>query len=420
MKVNTKLKLISAVVVLTVLVTTLTYSNTVLAFPGGVISGEVTCGASDVENALVSLIVDESVEDTDYTDSNGEYTLIYRDLLEETKECTIKVEKSGYTTIYRDTYLYPSDPTDFDIEWEVTQTCNGYVYDQNNLAVSGATVKLIDDTTVLDSDTTDVYGYYSFSEDVQENLYCKIQAEKTGYETHYTYIYCSEQTTSYTFRIAETSANKIALFLYATDAVVDTDIESYGNQLINDEGFDTVMYYEDLDEENDWQSAILGDLDSNETSHDFVFIHISGHGGYDEENDNSYLSTDTDQDCEMYSDDLATCINALESHNIFILITSCHAGGFVDDLKGTGVFVITESNSSSVAYAFGSVPAESVFSYYFYEKLDADYSDTEAYNSAKSLTETYYEEEIEGTQYDQDPQYILKDDQILYTWFEWW
>jgi len=408
--------LISAVVVLTVLVTTLTYSNSVLAFPGGVVSGEVTCGASDVENALVSLIVDESVEDTDYTDSNGEYRLIFGDWLLETIECTIKVEKSGYTTIYRDTYLYPSDPTDFNIEWEVTQTCNGYVYDQNNLAVAGATVKLIDDTTVLDSDTTDVYGYYSFSEDVQENLYCKIQAEKTGYETHYIYIYCSEQTTSYTFRIADPLANKIALFLYATDAVVDTDIESYGNQLINDEGFDTVMYYED---EEDWEGAIIGDLDSNETSHDFVFIHISGHGAYDSGEDNSYLITDPSTETRMYSDDLATCINALESHNIFILITACHAGGFEDDLKGTGVFVITESNSSSPAYALGSVPAESAFSYYFYEKLDADYSDTDAYNSAKSLTETYYEEEIEGSQYDEGPQYILKDDQILYTWFEW-
>ncbi len=86
------------------------------------------------------------------------------------------------------------------------------------------------------------------------------------------------------------------------------------------------------------------------------------------------------------------------------------------------MFVITESNSSSPAYALDSVPAESAFSHYFYYGLDSDYSDTVAYNYAKSHTEEYYENEIEPEDYpiDQGPQYILKDDQILYTWFEWW
>jgi len=364
----------------------------------------------------VSLIVDESVEDTDYTDANGDYLLVYRTILTETIDCTIKVEKSGYTTIYRESYLYPDVTTELDIEWEVTQTCNGYVYDHKEMTLSSATVKLIDGTTVLDSDTTDANGYYSFSEDVQENLYCKIQVEKTGWETKYINIYCSDQTTSYTFRIAYNSANKIAVFFYATDAVVDTDIESYGNQLINDEGFDTVMYYED---EENWETVITTDVDSNETSLDFVFIHISGHGYYDSNEDDSYLITDPVSETRMWSDDLAYRLSFLESNNIFVLITSCYAGGFEDDLKGTGVFVITESNSSSPAYALDPVPAESAFSYYFYDGLDSDYSDTVAYNYAKSHTETYYEEEIEGTGSDAGPQYILKNDQLLYTWFEW-
>lgn len=244
---------------------------------------------SDIENALVSLIVDETVEDTDYTDANGEYWVIYFGSVSVPTPCTIKVEKSGYTTIYRDTYLYPDVRTDFDIEWEITQTCNGYVYDHVDDALSGATVKLIriSDSAVLESDTTDVNGYYSFSEDVQENLYCKIQAEKTGYETHYITIYCSEQTTSYTFRIASTSVDKIAVFFYATDAITYDYISIYGDQLEDEEGFDTIIYIENTD---DWEGNMTY-LDTLEDSDDFVFIHIMTHGGYISQIDNSF--------CEM-------------------------------------------------------------------------------------------------------------------------
>ena len=124
----------------------------------------------------------------------------------------------------------------------------------------------------------------------------------------------------------------------------------------------------------------------------------------------------------MYSDELASCLNALESTNILILIASCHAGGFEDDLKGTGRFVITESDCDTVAYLFDSVPDELIFSYYFFYKLECDFSDINAYNSARTLTILYYEENIEPYSYpiDQGPQYPMRNDQIAYTWFEWW
>ena len=250
---------------------TLSQINGVQAF-GANVSGTVTCDSTAVNNALVSLIVDDVVEDTDYTDANGDYMVILRDLLTSTIPCTIKVEKGGYTTIYRDTYLHPSTPTYFDIEWEVTQTCNGYVYDHVGDAISSATVKLIriSDSAVLESGTTNVNGYYSFSEDVQENLYCKIQAEKTNYETHYITMNCDEQTTGTTFRIADTTVDKIAVFFYATDVINYEHISIYGDQLENEEGFDTILYYENT---SSWRLNMVY-LDSIENSDDFVFIHI--------------------------------------------------------------------------------------------------------------------------------------------------
>ncbi|MHA1258439.1 MAG: C13 family peptidase [Candidatus Heimdallarchaeaceae archaeon] len=185
----------------------------------------------------------------------------------------------------------------------------------------------------------------------------------------------------------------------------------------DEEGFDMIMYYED---EEDWEEAIIIDIDGNETAEDFVFIYIAGHGAYDEVEENSYLRIDPSTNTYMYSDELASCLNALETDNIFIIIFSCHAGGFKDDLKQSGRFVITESDCNTVAYLMDSVPDESVFSYYFFYRLNCGDSDNSAYISARTLTIEYYEENIEGGLYDSGPQYPMKNDQIFYIWFEWW
>ncbi|GAH77382.1 unnamed protein product, partial [marine sediment metagenome] len=99
MKTNKKNIRIGAIVALVLLsFMTLSQITSVQAL-GAVVSGEVTCGSTAVNNALVSLIVYDVVEDTDYTDANGDYFVMLRDLLTSTIPCTIKVEKSGYTTI---------------------------------------------------------------------------------------------------------------------------------------------------------------------------------------------------------------------------------------------------------------------------------------------------------------------------------
>ena len=390
---------------------------------GGVVSGDVTCGGTAVNNALVSLIVDDEVEATDYTDATGFYRVMYRDILMEDIPATIKVEKSGYTTIYRDTTLQKDSPTPLDIEWEVTQTCNGYVYDHVGDALSSATVKLIriSDSSVLDSDTTDANGYYSFSEDVQENLYCKIQAEKTGYETHYLTIYCDEVTTSVTFRIADTSADKIAVFFYATNAITYDYISIYGEQLEEEEGFDTIIYHENT---SSWRLDMVN-LDSIENSDDFVFIHIMTHGNYNETSDDSYCVMEEGDNPElMYSSDFATYLSYLESENIFVLVGACHSGGFVDDVQDSNRFVISTTEQDKVAYSYSSnVPNdEPCFEHYFFYRLSCGDSGTSAYDSAKSSTIQFYEDNIEPYPWpiDKGPQCPLIDNQLAYTWFEWW
>ncbi len=413
MKTNKKNIRIGAIVALVLLsFMTLSQITSVQAF-GANVSGTVTCDSTAVNNVLVSLIVDDVVEDTDYTDANGDYFVLLRDLLTSTIPCTIKVEKSGYTTIYRDTYLYPSTPTYFDIEWEITQTCNGHVYDHVGDAISSATVKLIriSDSAVLESGTTNVNGYYSFSEDVQENLYCKIQVEKTNYETHYITMNCDEQTTYTTFRIADTTVDKIAVFFYATDAITYEYISIYGDQLEEEEGFGIILYYENT---SSWRIN-MAYLDSIENSDDFVFIHIMTHGNYDEEEDDSYCRMQDPADPGdpdiMYSSDFATYLGYLESENIFVLVGSCHSGGFVDDLEGSNRFIIstTDHDHDSYPYTQNIPNCEPCFEHYFFSRISQGYGDYSSY--------TYAETQTESAHPLQDPMY---DNEISYTWFEWW
>ena len=152
--------------------------NNVYGLRGGRVRGTVTCGGTAVYNAKVSLFVWDILEDVDYTDASGDYLVIYTNLLVEPIPARIRVEKSGYTTIERETTLYPNSPTNLDIEWNIDQRCKGYVYDHVNTKLSSATVKLIriSDGATLGTDTTDSNGYYDFTTEVMEHLYCKVQA----------------------------------------------------------------------------------------------------------------------------------------------------------------------------------------------------------------------------------------------------
>ncbi len=410
MKLNKKIIQISAVTALLVLVfLTVPQFNNVQAFLGGNVSGEVTCDGTSVQGATVSLIVDETVEATDTTDANGDYYVRYTDLLQQTIECTIKVEKSGYTTIYRDTYLYPSTGTDLDIEWEITQTCNGYVYDDASDPISSATVKLKDGLTVLDSDTTDVNGYYSFSEEVQENLYCELKAENTSVVFNSLYIYCSDQTTSHNFRTVE----KIAVFFYATDAITESYIDNFGDQLEAEEGFDTIIYHENT---GDWEGD-MEDLDDIEGAEDYVFIHVMTHGNYESGTDESDC---TMQDAslyqnpdKMYSSEFGSSLDDIESDSIFVIIGSCYSGDFIDDCKGANRFIITTTDEDSLAYRwFDGDPIPNVepsFEHFFFERISDGYSDSSAFTYATTETQDDWPY--------QDPLY---DDQLSYTWFLYW
>ena len=407
-------KKITLLIIFAVGIFVLTQTPQINAFFGGSVSGKVTYDGSGLNNALVSLIIDGYVEDTDYTSSSGFYRVRTDDLLQETIPVEIKVEKNGYTTIYRETYLYPSVPTNLDIEYLVDLRCKGYVYNHIGTTLTSATVKLIKVSggAVLKSVTTDSNGYYDFTKKVMENLYCKLQASKAGYETQYITLYASDQTTTANFRIAANSADRIAVFFYATDAIVEDYITPYGDQLEAEEGFDVVLYFENTGN----LASAMSTVDTYENADDFVFIHIMTHGEDWYETGISAIDLNADSIFETTAGIFNTQLNRLESANIMLLVGACHSGSFIEACSGSGRFIITATDIDHSAYPMEeAIPnTEPVFEHFFFEVMSSNLGDSTIYSSARYDTMVYVEEEYE------EEQYPRKSDLCPYTWFKWW
>ena len=293
----------------------------------------------------------------------------------------------------------------------------GYVYDHTGDALASATVKIKCGTAVLATTTTSSSGYYYVKTvTMAEGLTIKLEVTKSGYETQSASYSDSPGTRTKTFYVAPTNVEKIAAFFYKTDATTSSYMVTFGNQLITEEGFDSVLYYENP---TDWEGNIDDDIDPLEDEDTFVFIYFCAHGAYDGSNSYMVMSQYWVVDWWIfghweyrycYSNALNTAIDThLESENIFVLIESCHSGGFVDDLKGPGMFVIATTDHDNYAYCVSPVPSVGVFSQGFFSRLSSGYTDSLAYTFARY--------DAINAHSDQNP---MKDDQCSYTWFQYW
>lgn len=299
-------------------------------------------------------------------------------------------------------------------------TCYGYVRTHVSQPLSSVTVRLYNSIgTLLVSTTTNSQGYYTLSygsDGLGESL--KLQITKTGYETQYVYV-SDNGNFNRNFYTAPTNVKKIAVFFYATDATTYSYVSAWGNQLKNEEDFTSVIYYENP---TDWQSTIRNNIAPLEDGNTLLFLYFCAHGDYDSVNSNSYMRIrhvwvwdlwpffGHYDDKYIYSNTLNTELDTyIESGNVFVVIESCHSGGFVDDLTEAGVFVISTTDYNNLAYCMGPVPNQGIFSYYFFNRIHNNYGDYSSYSYARTQAISLHS--------DQNPMY---NDQIPYEWFKWW
>ena len=149
--------------------------------------------------------------------------------------------------------------------------------------ISGVTVKLFEDGEVKRTDTTDSNGDYSFTWTVVELRIYTIRIEKAGYRDQFKLPLIRSSECVVNFEID----GRVAMFLWAPDVANQSIMSELGNQLIYDESFTDILYYEN---QTNWQAAIDA-VDALETSDSLVFIYIIGHGENEYEGTNDYNST---------------------------------------------------------------------------------------------------------------------------------
>jgi len=122
---------------------------------------------------------------------------------------------------------------------------------------------------------------------------------------------------------------------YRTSGIITSnEIDDYCD-ILEADGYSTYVYQSP----SSWIS-IIGFLDYLEDEDSIVLLYIPGHGYYTGADSRVQINFGLN----IYSDDLRTEIDKLESKRICVFIDACQSGGFKDDLEKDGVTVITSND----------------------------------------------------------------------------
>ena len=302
----------------------------------------------------------------------------------------------------------------------------------SNDEISGVRVRLLEDSVTKRTDYTDANGEYEFTWTVERFKIYNIVADEPGYNDYTQGVIATSSEHVVDFEMD----GRVALFMWASDIANQSVMSELGNQLINDEGFTDVLYYEN---KTDWEDAI-DDVDDIETSNSLVFIYLIGHGAATQNAQNDYTSKVAHCGKSAYenynicitSDDLADKLQDLESHDIFLMVEACLAAGFYTEYKyqehiDDNVFVMTSSFITSSVRWYGDNatnwdpqnPDETAwggaFTNFFFEALDNGDNDGQAFTYAYNNANDYAGYALSP----QPPIYqVPKDyDNVYITWF---
>jgi hypothetical protein len=218
---------------------------------------------------------------------------------------------------------------------------------------------------------------------------------------------------SFTYQLID-NYDRILIFFHATDAVVQNELYYIENQMVSEEGFTDVYYFEDT---TTWQSD-LDFFDNLEGPNTLIFIYVCAHGSYSSSTQDSYTYVSASLTNPMTSSALTTKLQIFESNNIFFFIESCYSGGFSQDLGALdNVFAITTATTYQTAKAYiekGYIPnTVGVATHYFFKGLHLGLSDAEAWSYAQTELKNW----LLDHGYPLNAQTMTKSDNLETTWF---
>ena len=284
-------------------------------------------------------------------------------------------------------------------------TFTGTVYlNYSDYTINGVKVELLEDGSPKDTYFTEGNGEYELEWNVQKFKLYSLRVSRSGYKATSKYII----PTSANHEEDRTLFGRAALFLWAPDVANRTIMQELGDQLVYEEDFTDVLYYEN---ETDWEGAI-DDLDALEGYYSQVFVYIMGHGETTYVGFGDYLSEVAQCGAELFetytiaSDDLADKLQDLDSQNIYLIVESCLSIGFVTEYAKVAheddtVFTMSSTANTQAARWYGengtnyneSDPDEGsyggAFTHFFFEGLDLDKNDVQAFNYAYTNAKAY-------------------------------
>jgi len=259
-----------------------------------------------------------------------------------------------------------------------SSTFQGTVEDCSNNPLSGVSVVLADCYfNILGYDTTDSSGDYSFDVTLNGNSPYYLTATKTRFTTGMETVYGQGTYNIDLVGITE----KIAVFFWASDAGLESVMDSYINYLELYEDYTKFYKFEDSsDVESDFQT-----VDAYEHDQDIIFVYIMGHGNYYDSHSYTYFKEDSSS--RVYSNTCRGYMDQWEAPKKCLLVESCESGDWADDFAASPYLAMSTSDEfhSSHSYNDEPLPYEGEFSHWFFVRLALGVSAVAAFNHASNL-----------------------------------
>jgi len=250
------------------------------------------------------------------------------------------------------------------IEWE------GYVIDEGNTPISGATVRLKKGSITLDTDITAGNGYYFIREYVDTTDYLKLHVSKTDYTSTSIHVLARDigEPWRYDFTInyVETWAVIVGIrdyqYLYDLD-FCDNDADDWNSHLNNPSGldFDHVSLYKNTAAYESVIKSALTSMVTDADGGDIIAFIFSGHG-HDDDGGSDYSLSMWDsgeglyyeEDGDLYDTELAAILENSIAARIFLFFDSCYSYGMkyeLDNMDNSDtVFLAAAADDDETAY----------------------------------------------------------------------
>ncbi|MFX1273733.1 MAG: hypothetical protein ACFFBP_14255 [Promethearchaeota archaeon] len=183
--------------------------------------------------------------------------------------------------------------------------------------------------------------------------------------------------------IYDRDPEKIAVFIWASDAGIQEGIDRYAN-ILRGEGFTVI--YEFKNPEN--FEEMFKFIDNYEKEGDTIFLYLMGHGGIDPIYGVSAAYFNPGGEI-VTSSRFRVLMDGLETSRKAHLVDSCYSGDWVNRFRSEPYFAMSSSDTEHSSYTLDGhdVPYEGAFSAHFFDHVAVGYDAIDSFYYAKGIVD---------------------------------